>query len=67
MSRPLKGEWVWHFSVAPDFRYAGRGWRIFMLVFGKMRHDMPEGHAVRQRDVWGISINFCFWWPIERL
>lgn len=66
MSKPLKGEWVWHFSIGPDWRMADRGWRVFSLVFGKMRHDVPEGVRVRQRDVWGICLAFCYWLPFER-
>lgn len=64
--RAVKGEWVWQFNVGPDWRYAGRGWRVFSLAAGKMRRDLPQGVNLRQRDLWGIRIVFCFWLPFER-
>lgn len=64
--RAVKGQWVYTLHVGRDPRYADRGWRVFGLVFGRMRRDLPEGVNVSQRDVWGLCIYFCFWLPFER-
>ena len=65
-NRANRGEWVWHFSIGHDIRYNQRGWRVFVLIVGKMRNDLPEGVELRQRDLWGLCLRFGYWLPVDR-
>lgn len=62
-----KGDWLTIFKPSsPDWRRADRGWRVCAIILGKARVDVPEGQMIRQRELWGIKIMFCYWLPFER-
>lgn len=64
--RFAKGTYIKHIGVSPDWRYAGRGWRVFSFIWGKTKVDIPEGTDISRKQFRGVCIRFCFWLPFER-